>query len=89
MDVRLPEQAAKQVRIGRLRTSIRCAIIGHVTSVGRTTAGINKAEGWHNERPKQFRRYVAASLADDAGQTCPISGLDPPGDLVRPKVSNI
>ena len=55
----------------------------------RTTAGINKAEGWHDERPKQFRRCVAASPSDDAGQTFPISWLDPPGDLVRPKVSNI
>ena len=33
MDVRLPEQAAKQVRIGRLRTSIRCAIIGLIAQL--------------------------------------------------------
>ena len=55
----------------------------------RTMTGINKAEGRHDERPKQVCRCVVISLADDAGQLSRMSWLDLPGDLVRPKFSNI
>ena len=37
-------------------------------TLGRTTAGINKTDGRHDEIPNQVRRCVAASPSDDGGQ---------------------
>ena len=61
----------------------------HVMTLGRTTAGINKGRMPAHRTANQLHRCVAASLSDDGGQLSRISWLDLPGDLVRPKFSNI
>ena len=59
-------------------------------NIARIKRGINKAEvaGMRNAQG-QVHRYVATGLSDGSGPLSPISCLDPPGDLVRPKFSNI
>ena len=45
------------------------------TAIERTTAGINKPEGRHDERANQVREYVAAGLSDDGdGQPLGLRG---------------
>ena len=47
----------------------------YVTAIERTTAGINKLEGRHDERANQVREYVAAGLSDDGdGQPLGLRG---------------
>ena len=56
-------------------------------TIERIKSGINKAED-AGTQTNQIHRCVAADLPNGAGQF-PISRLDQPGDLVRPKFSNI
>ena len=66
------------------------AEVVYVTAIMRTNTGINKAEdAGRKDAPNRVRRCAPASLSGDGGQISPISCLDPPGDLVRPKFSNI
>ena len=61
----------------------------HVMTLGRTNASINEAEDAGRmdvqiESADALRRIFTTVLASH-----PISWLDPPGDLMRPKFSNI
>ena len=56
----------------------------------RSTSGINKAEDAGRIDPQigfadALRRLLPTTMAS----LSPISGLDPPGDLVQPKFSNV
>ena len=57
-------------------------------TLGRTTLGINKTDCRHDERADQVRRCVTAEPSPVLVNSR-IAWLDPPGDLVRPKFSNI
>ena len=56
----------------------------------RTNESINRAEDAGTAHVKiRFSGYVAAGFADEADQLYRISWSDLPGDVVRPKFSNI
>ena len=48
-------------------------------SIGRSTLGINKTVGRHEERANQVHRCVAAAISDDGGQLSHVSWLGSPG----------
>ena len=62
----------------------------YVTPFVRTNECISRAEdAGTGARKNQVLRRVAAGLSDDGSQLSPISWSDLPGDVVRPKFSNI
>ena len=71
---------------GSMRTSCLALRNGYwANHSGYQQGGGRRKDGY----PNRVRRCVAADLPNGAGELSPISWLDPPGDLVRLKFSNI